>query len=240
MASSQKMNALTSTDSDFSVDMNIESSGTSLTTRSTGNAKAILNGSDTKYLVHTNSQVQGKTVDSDCYYSDGYVYVSSSGQKVKEKMDLSSFLSEEQSQSLLTNNYPENDFDSASVSTYDGDTIIDATIPAQDAQKIADSAAKNYLSKLGIAQSINFQYSDINFELIVGSDGYVKSSNAKFTITMSLANSTQPNVSNSSNAETKMSMTISNTYNNPGQAVTITPPSDLSSYKETAAASSLA
>lgn len=232
MTSSQKMKELTSTDSDFSVDLQITSSGSSMSTKSTGNVKAVLNGTDTKYLVHQSSQILGTTVDSDSYYADGYFYIAASGQKVKEKMDLTSFLNQEQGQSLLSATYSENDFDSASITADNGDTTIQTVIPAADAQKIVDSVVKNALSELGDSQSVQFQYSDVHLVTVVGSDGYMKSSNVKCSVTMTIPGITQSGTDSAATMEMKMDMDVSNTYNNPGQPVTVTPPSDLSSYQE--------
>lgn len=240
LASTQKMSALTSTDSDFTVDMTIEASGSSTAMKTTGNAKTVTNGTDVKCLIHSDIQMLGQTVNTDCYFADNYLYVSAAGQKIKQKMDLSTFMKSE-NQNILSASYPEKDFDSASITNADGDTTIQVILLAEDAQKIFDSVTSSTLSKLGSGNSMKFQYSDISLEVTVNSDGYVKTTGAKCTVTMSLGSSAASSgTSVAADQDIKMDMTITNTYNNPGQSVTITPPSDLSVYKESNTSSGIA
>lgn len=199
----------------------------------------VTNGSDAKYLVHSSSQILGQTIDTDSYYDNNYLYLSMAGQKIKEKMDLSTFKKSE-NQSILSSNLDEKDFDTATITQADGSSTIDVTLSDEDAQKIFDSAASSILSKLQDGDSLKFQYSNVTFEITVNPDGYVKTINANCTITMSGAiGTTSTGSSSASDSTMKMDMKISSSFNNPGQDVTVTPPSDLSEYKETAANTNL-
>ncbi|MPN45171.1 hypothetical protein SDC9_192738 [bioreactor metagenome] len=75
-------------------------------------------------------------------------------------------------------------------------------------------------------------FSNASFIIAIGSNGYVKSTQLKCSVTVSADVPDHSDYDSTVKTNINMDMTVSMTYNNPGQKVTITPPSDLANYQE--------
>lgn len=215
-----KTTALKSIDADFSLVMNMSMSGQSSSANCSGNVKETMNGGDIKALVHESLQGSGESQTFDAYYANGYMYISTNGQKVKGKVDVSSFESQT-SVSLSSKDLTEKDFQYAKSSVSNGYTTITMNLSGDSAGSILGSSLNES------SQNSKNNYSDITVEVVITPDGYLKSLLIKCNVTETISTS-----SSTTPSDLKMDMTVKYTYNNPGQPVTITAPSDLNSYQE--------
>jgi hypothetical protein len=239
-SASDKMDTLTSCDADFSVDMSVEVPGYSADTTTSGNTKVIMNGSNPTILATKETKWEsgfGNGSD-DYYYNNGCAYRSLAGQKVKDQMDYDTFVSTTNipmpiSSEADTAQLTEADFKNAKSTATGGTTTITLTLSQARLQELLGSLAKNTASGFGHYDTGNPPvYSNASFIIAIGSNGYVKSTQLKCSITVS-TDKPDPNDDTSTvKRNVNMNIYISMTYNNPGQKVTITPPSHLDDYQE--------
>ena len=224
--------------------MSVKMFGESVAFTTFGNTKIVLNGSNSTVLATEKMKWNGvadNTSDS-YYYHNGYGYRAytddSQTIKVKAKMDFAAFESATSipmpiSSEADTKQLTESDFKNAKVSTSGGTPTITLSLSQARLQELMGSLADNTTGMFGGDETGSAPvFSNVSFVIVIGSNGYVKSTKLKCTATIS-AEMPNPN-NNGSTVKTNISMdmAVSMTYNNPGQSVTITAPSDLAAYEE--------
>lgn len=217
---SQKTNALASFDYSTSLKLDMEETGqSSYSLQETGNIKMATNGSNIKMLENeTMQEIGGNSETMSLYYADGTLYLSVNGQKEKLKLDPSELQSETGvSLTGSSSDLSENDFAYSESTSSNGDTVITLDLTPESTKEIVNS------SLAGLGNDMNF--SKIAFRFVINKDGYVVRQEMECNATL-----TETENGKTETANIYLSLTI--TLNNPGQPVTITPPSDLSSYKE--------
>lgn len=214
----KKTNSLTSMDYKSSTEMNFSGSS-AVSFKSDANMKVAKNGSDIKVIGEENVQGTGiDSIDMSFYYADGTFYLSTNGEKVKEKMNISDFESAtETSVPSSSSGLTEDDFAYSESTSSNGETTITLNLTPESMKRMAGSS----LSDIG--SDINF--SELSYRCVINKDGYIVSEDIE-------CNATVTETENGKSSTENMYLSVKLTINNPGQPVTITPPSDLSSYQD--------
>ena len=127
----------------------------------------------------------------------------------------------------------EADFKNAKSTTAGGTTTITLTLSQAKLQELLGSLAQNTASGFGDYDTGNSPvFSNASFIIAIGWNGYVKSTQLKCSVTVSTDMPDSNDHTSTVKTNVNMNINISMTYNNPGQKVTITPPSDLADYQE--------
>lgn len=225
-AAFDKTNALSSVDMSFVSDSVASMSGQFVYQDTfSGSYKIAANGNNLNALIQETENYNGatsgkKTESISLYLSNGYLYASAYGEKVKLKADRTSLENDAvvlQSSKALT----ESDFEYARSSTSNGYTTITMN-PSSDS--VNDLIGRSWDSSY---KNGNNSFTNITEEIVMNPQGTIDSIQLK-------CNETEP-LRNPENGELFTLVMVDSmkvTYNNPGQPVTITPPSDLSSYTE--------
>lgn len=214
----RKTNSLTSMDYKSSTEMDFSGSS-AFSLKTSGSIKMARNGSDIKILEEENIQETGKSSsDISFYYADGTIYISANGEKVKGKADISDFESETAtSVPSSSNGLTEDDFAYSKAESSNGETTITLDLTPETMKKMTGSSLSD------ISNNINF--SELSYRCVINQNGYIVSETIE-------CNGTVTETEKGKSSTEKMYILIQTTLNNPGQPVTITPPSDLSSYQD--------
>lgn len=223
-AAFDKTNSLTSFDADFVSNSNASVSGTFLYDDSiSGNYKMVRNGGSLKALIQENEKFKGSTTGSQIsnlsfYFANGKEYVSADDKFYKFESDQTRI---ENDAVVLHNSkaLSEQDFEYAKFSTSNGYTTITLNPSSRSTETLVGSSWDS-LYKYG-----SNTFTDATENIEINPQGYIDSIQLK-------CNEIEPlkNPNNNSLLALTMTNTMTVTYKNPGQPVTMTLPPDLSSF----------
>lgn len=214
----EKFNQMDSLDMSVDVSMNMQLKGTKLDIPLRMNMQCSNISSDPEYLVNSSMTVLDAETNSQVYYKGGYVYLAADKNKYKQTMTVDD----------MKKNYAVANVDlftkellkSAHLSkTKDGYTIT----VVLTGDKLKDKLTSMFFNLDTLLENFGgistFSFGDLSATLNYNTDGYLTSEVVDYDM-------------NCTTSETPLSAKVKCTFNinNPGQAVTITPPDDLSSY----------
>lgn len=224
-AAAQKTSANGSIDANLDMTAKIEMAGMSMEMGVSGNTKATTaDGKPQAMLADMQLSVLGQKVDMDMYYADGILYTSSAGQKAKTSVSAEEVL--EQLGSYKPIEFEESALKESSLKVENGNQIISVVLDGKALNDILAKQIGGMLSDSGASEGIDpssMSFSDVTMTAEVNKDGYLTKTDMKFDMTAKIADA----------GDMTYTMELVLTMNNPGQAVTITPPADLDSYQET-------
>lgn len=178
-----------------------------------------INTEKMQYLATTTSTAAGQSMEANIFYTDGYYYIDTQGQKIKYAMDLNELM-ESVKQSTESTNLASDEMKEITMKE-DGDNKI-LTFTA-DPEKM-DTYVQDMMSAMsGQAaglEGLEMTFKEASGEYTVNKDGYYTAMKMKIIIEMTMDGET-----------VTMDMDIDSTINNPGQAVEITLP-DTADYTE--------
>lgn len=220
-AASKKSQELTSVDASCVMDMNMTQGEETMDISMDMDMKITgVNTDSMRYLMDGTTSTMGQSMDTHMYYEAGYCYMDLMGQKVKYAMDLDQ-ITEQVTQSLGSSTM-DSSYMSDIKAEKDGDNQI-LTFTA-DASKM-DSYAKELMGTMGDTMDelgdVEYTIKSVTGESVVNKDGYFSSAKVKMDMDMTMEGET-----------VSLTMDMDVTYNNPGQDVEITAPTDLDSYME--------
>lgn len=223
-AAYNKTHALSSLNANYTSDAKGSMSGSFLYDDSySGNYKMVSNGNDLTAQIQDNENFSGRSSSQSSslsfYFAGGYEYVSASNTKDRFQSDQTCM---ENDANVLHAAYclPETDFKYAKSSVSNGSTTITLNPGSDSANKlIGESWDSSY-------KSGSNSFSDSTVVIVINPQGFISS----IQIT---SNESEPlkNPNDGKIYTLILNDTMKITYNNPGQSVTVTAPSDLSSYK---------
>ncbi|WP_455718634.1 DUF6612 family protein [Anaerosporobacter sp.] len=172
---------------------------------------------DMKYLCNYKMSMLGMDLDMSMFYTDGYYYVDSFGQKMKAAMDYSEVLETINGSTMQTNELSKYMKDVKT--TKDGDnTVITFQL---DGDKMTEYI-KDMMTDLGTAtEGQSFSGIEGDVETTINKDGYFTAVKMNLTLDMEVEGETA-----------KMNMEMDMTYNNPGQEIEEIEVPDLEGYTE--------
>lgn len=206
-----KMSSGSSTSSSFEINMGIKMKATDMTSEKM------------KMDMDMTTGIAGQDMNIKAYYTDGYYYFNSLGQKQKQKMDYAAMLKQMQGTAGQFNTSADS-YTDLKMTKKDGNYVISF--------KFKEKALNEYLSKVmgqmnssGAAGSDTNYADQVKFEsmsgtMTVNEDSEVVAQKINMTIT--------------SKEESDISMKVSANfkYHNIGKDVKVTLPDDLNTYKE--------
>lgn len=188
---------------DISMDMDIKMTG--------------INTKDMKYLCDTKMSMLGVDLDMKMFYTDGYYYIESLGQKMKYPMDYSAMLDKVNESTMQTTDLSK--YMKEIKATQEGNnTIVTFKL---DGEKMKEYI-QDIMSDLGTGIDSSL-YSGIegNVETTINKDGYFSSVKMDLVLDMNIEGQAM-----------KMNMDMDMVYNNPGKAVKAIELPDLEGYTE--------
>ena len=214
----KKLSEADSYSATMNMDMAMDVAGQSMNVDTKGNIKQVGSGDDMELETDMTTDAMGISSETKAYYKDGYYFMEVEGQKMKVKMDAAEALSQMNSSTV---EIPEDAVKDSSVTDKDGGKEVSLTL---DGQKLMDEASDMLGSMSGYDSGANdMKVGDFDVTAFIDGDGNLKSTTMKFNITMTIQGQ-----------ETSVDATMEMTIDQVG-GVTIDFPSDLDSYKETAA-----
>lgn len=188
---------------DVSMDMDIKMTG--------------INTEDMKYLCDTKMSMLDTDFDMKMYYTDGYYYIESFGQKMKYPMDYSAMLDKVNESTMQTTDLSKYMKD-IKATQEDDNTIITFQL---DGEKMTEYI-QGIMSDLGTGIDSGL-YSGIegNVETTINKDGYLSAVKMSLILDMNIEGQAM-----------KMNMDMDMVYNNPGKEVKAIELPDLKGYTE--------
>lgn len=176
-----------------------------------------INTEDMKYICDTKMSMLGTDLDMKMFYTDGYYYIESLGQKMKYPMDYSAMLDKVNESTMQATDLSK--YMKEIKATQEGDnTVVTFQL---DGEKMKEYI-KDIMSDLGTGIDSGL-YSGIegNVETTINKDGYF--SDVKMSLVLDM---------NIEGQAMKMNMDMDMVYNNPGKAVKAIELPDLEGYTE--------
>lgn len=188
---------------DISMDMNIKMTGA--------------NTEDMKYLSDTKMSMLGMDLDMKMFYTDGYYYVETFGQKMKYAMDYSEMLEKVNESTMQTSDLSKYMKDIKATQEDDNTTVAFKL----DGEKMTEYI-QDIMSDIGTGLD-GGSYSGIegNVETTINKDGYFSAVKMNLVLDMEVEGQA-----------IKMNMNMDMVYNNPGKAVEAIELPDLEGYTE--------
>lgn len=226
-AASAKMNKMDSVDMDGTMKMKMSSTSNNsssfelqmgMKVKATG-----MTAKDTKMDMDITTAIAGQDVSVKAYYTDGYYYMNTNGQKTKQKMDVDAMQKQLENSAGQFNTSADN-YKDLKMTKKDGNYVISF--------KFNEKALNDYVNKMmgqlnsSGASGSTANYADqVNFDSMSGTMTVNKDSEiVAQKINMVVSSKQEPKLSIKMSANFK--------YNNIGKEVKVTLPSDLSTYKE--------
>ena len=176
-----------------------------------------LHSKNLKMSMSSTAIMLGQSVDMDMYYTNGYFYMSSNGQKTKTKMDIKDLQKQIQSTTGQTS-LPAKYYKNLKLSEKDGNTVLKYSINSD---------------------GLNKYVKDITSQMttITGGSNSIKISSLTGTKTLNdqdlpVKESIQMVMKSGDNEAGSITLKMTLTYHNPGKSVTVTLPEDLNTYQE--------
>mgnify|MGYP001649782842 FL=1 len=169
-----------------------------------------------KYLTTASTTRQGQSIETTAFYTDGYYYMDAAGQKLKYPMEEMIKTIED---SVGTAEMTSDSMESIELKEDGDNRILTFTADPEKMSGYLDEVMGS-LGDMGALGDVNMTIDSASGEYTINKDGYYTDMKMDMAITMEAAGST-------------MNMTIGMTgsYNNPGQAVEVTIP-DTEGYTE--------
>lgn len=210
----KKNSELTAMDMDMKTNMTLTQGEQNLEMALQVNMKVDkLNTEEMVFVMDMATEMAGQKIDVSTFYTDGYCYTETAGQKMKTAMALDEIM-ETVKQSTETTSMTSEEMKDISIKE-DGDNRI-ITFTA-DAEKM-DSYVQEMLSSMGGMASgmdgVEMTFKEANGEYTINKDGYYTAMKMHMSIDMTMQGET-----------VSMVMDVEGTINNPGQPVEITLPS---------------
>ena len=179
---------------------------------------------DIKYLMEGKMEMLGMEIPITAFYTDGYYYTETLGQKIKYAMDLEDIAKQASSIEKL----PQSEYLSEITAEKDGtDTHLTFTM---DGERLSDFV-KELLKDSALSGLMNgveetpFEIQGVSGDMTVGKDGYYHDMNMTIQMQMQV----------DEGSTVQMVIDLACQVNNPGQAVEITLP-DTADYQDMSAA----
>lgn len=171
-----------------------------------------------KYLTTASTTRQGQSIETTAFYTDGYYYMDAAGQKLKYPMDVEEMIKTIED-SVGTAEMTSDSMESIELKEDGDNRILTFTADPEKMSGYLDEVMGS-LGDMGALGDVNMTIDSASGEYTINKDGYYTDMKMDMAITMEAAGST-------------MNMTIGMTgsYNNPGQAVEVTIP-DTEGYTE--------
>ena len=171
-----------------------------------------------KYLTTASTTLQGQSIETTAFYTDGYYYMDAAGQKLKYPMDVEEMIKTIED-SVGTAEMTSDSMESIELKEDGDNRILTFTADPEKMSGYLDEVMGS-LGDMGALGDVNMTIDSASGEYTINKDGYYTDMKMDMAITMEAAGST-------------MNMTIGMTgsYNNPGQAVEVTIP-DTEGYTE--------
>ena len=170
-----------------------------------------LNTDNIQFLMNATTALAGQSIDMVNFYTDGYYYMETSGQKIKAPFDLAK-MTEQIRQSTGVTDFTSADMKELSVKKSGGNQILTYTVDPEKVVNMMDSVYKT----MGIDESLGGQMKvhEMSGELTVNKDGFYSSMKSFMKLEVTVQEQT-----------ISMDMTMDATINNPGKPVEFTLPS---------------
>lgn len=176
-----------------------------------------INTEDMKYLCDSKMSMLGMDLDMKMFYTDGYYYIESLGQKMKYPMDYSAVLDKVNESTMQTTDLSK--YMKEIKATQEGDnTIVTFQLDGEKMKEYIKDIMSDFGN--GIDSSL---YSGIegNVETTINKDGYFSAVKMSLVLDMNIEGQVM-----------KMNMDVDMVYNNPGKAVKAIELPDLEGYTE--------
>ncbi len=170
-----------------------------------------LNEDDMKYYANMSTEADGQSVDMVMFYTDGYYYMDTMGQKVKCVMDASAMT--EQGMDITSTDLTPEYIKEISVEEQGDNKIIKITGDAENMMPYVEGILANSGSASSL-EGMDVTINDISSEYVVNKDGYYTSMKLVMDIDME-----------AQGQKASMVINMDSTVNNPGQPVEVTLPS---------------
>lgn len=227
MKAVEKNNTLTSYESNMDIKMKVETAGVTMDMPITGNVKVAQKDGKMVMSTDMNMETMGVKMAIKIYMADNFMYMDILNQKMKMEVPMDELQNAEKSLGGLDQDV----IKEVKTESADGGTKYTVTVDETKMKDFAEAIlAKSQVGTGGSAaaglQSLEgATFSNVQMYLIIGKDGYVTEQWVSMDMTM-----TTPATEAAAEMEMKMSVDMTNTFVNPGQEVTITPPEDLDAY----------
>lgn len=176
-----------------------------------------LHNKNLKMSMSSTAIMLGQSVDMDMYYTDGYFYLSSNGQKTKTKMDIK----ELQKQILSTTgetSLPVKYYKDLKLGKEDGCTTIHYSISEKGLEKYTQDIVSAMTKLTGSKEAL--KVTSLTGTKTLNDDD------------LPVKNSIKMVLKSADSEEGKITFKIDLTYHKPGKSVKVSLPDDLDSYKE--------
>lgn len=214
-----KTGKLESIDMDMKVTMDMTAAGENVTITTTTGIQLDQSASTPKLAMKSNVEMPGQgNVELMMYYADGYLYLESNGQKIKQAASSEDALSG--AAGMAVEEIEEQAFKDLKMDTKDGVTTITFTA---DGAQMTEYVQTLLTSSQTVATADELKISDVTGTVTVNKDQYITGMTMNIPLTMTV-----------SGQEVTCNMALEITYKNPGQPVNIDFP-DFSEYTEIAA-----
>ena len=214
-----KTGKLESIDVSMKVTMDMTAAGESITVTTTTGIQLDQSASTPKMAMKSNVEVPGQgNVELMMYYADGYIYLDSNGQKVKQAASSEDALSG--AAGMAVEEIEEKAFKDLKMETKDGVTTLTFTA---DGAQMTEYVQTLLASSQTVTSADELKISDVTGKVTVNKDQYITGMTMNIPLTMTV-----------SGQEFTCNLALDITYNNPGQPVNIDFP-DFSEYTEIAA-----
>lgn len=208
----KKNEELTSIDMSLNMDMNMDAGTEKMTMNMKMDVQADgLNEDDMKYYANMSTEADGQSVDMVMFYTDGYYYMDTMGQKVKCVMDASAMT--EQGMDITSTDLTPEYIKEISVEEQGDNKIIKITGDAENMMPYVEGILANSGSASSL-EGMDVTINDISSEYVVNKDGYYTSMKLVMDIDME-----------AQGQKASMVINMDSTVNNPGQPVEVTLPS---------------
>ena len=217
----EKQKEISSIDVDIDMDMSLVHESDTMDLSMMMNMKIDgINTDGMRYLMDGTTSTMGQNIDTMMYYESGYCYVEAMGQKLKYAMGLEDMV--KQVEQRLGSTSVDSSYLKDITAEKDGDNqiltyTVDEAKMEEVMEEMIDALGNAGAGLTGASNTIQA----LSGELVVNKEGYVVASKAKLSMEMTMDGDTA-----------NMELEMEATYNNPGQAVSITAPEDLDSYTE--------
>lgn len=219
----KKQQAMTNMDADCTMSVSMELAGQSVDYDADLHIKASgLNSEDLKMAMQMDASIMGQDMSANTYYTDGYYYTETMGEKMKMAMDIGE-MTETLKQNSAFTEIPADAYKSLEMTTEGNNQIISFVADGSKMTELVNSVMGSMMSGMtGDTDSSDMGIGDVEGTLTVDKDFNVIEETIKgMSMKMTIEGMEM-------NASVDMDMVI----NNPGQEVAVDLPDDLDSYEE--------